>query len=120
MEEGRAWIERAKLNSARGDHFAAALMAARAVGFTGYGREEIADQQFNEEYPVLLGTASDPIDEQEARRQMNGAALAGYSCLPLWQSPVFRQHAGSVRSVARSPNGKLFASGSADKTVKLS
>ena len=48
---------------------------------------------------------------------MNGVALAGYSCLPLWQSPVFRQHAGSVWSVAWSPNGKLFASGSADKRM---
>ena len=42
MEEGRAWIERAKLNSTRDNHFAAALMAARAVGFAGYGREKVA------------------------------------------------------------------------------
>jgi hypothetical protein len=40
IEEGRSWIERAKLNSARGDLFAAALMAARALGFAGYGREK--------------------------------------------------------------------------------
>jgi hypothetical protein len=70
IEEGRAWIERAKLNSTRGDHFAAALMAARALGFAGNGREKIVDQKFNKKFPVLLTTASDPIDEQEAHRQI--------------------------------------------------
>ena len=62
------------MNSTRGNQFAAALMAARALGFAGYGREKIADPKFNEEYPVLLTTANDPIDEQEARRQINEAA----------------------------------------------
>ena len=113
IEEGRAWIERAKLNSARKDHFAAVLMAARA------GREKIVDPKFNEEYPVLLTTASDPIDEQEARRQINDATFAGYLGLPLWQTPLYRQHESPVNSVAWSPDGKTLVSGSADKTVKL-
>jgi len=106
IEEGRAQIDRAKLNSAHGDHFAAALMAARALGFAGYGREKIVDPKFNEEYPVLLTTASDPIDEQEARRQINDATYLG---LPLWQTPVYRQHEGIVYSVAWSPDGKTLA-----------
>jgi hypothetical protein len=42
IEEDRSWIEGAKLSSARGDHFAVALMAARALGFAGYSREKIA------------------------------------------------------------------------------
>ena len=119
IEEGRTWIERAKLNAARGDHFAAALMAARALGFAGYGREKIVDPKFNEEYPVLLTTPIDPIDEQEARREINEADLTGYLGLPLWQTPVQREHAGPVSSVAWSPDGKILASGSGDKTVKL-
>jgi WD40 repeat protein len=118
IEEGRAWIERAKLNSTRGNRFAAALMAARAVGFAGYGREKIADSKFNEEYPVLLNTVGDPIDEQEARQQINEATSAGYFGLLLWQSPVFEQD-GGVSSVAWSPDGKILASGSDDKTIKL-
>jgi hypothetical protein len=40
IEEDRSWIEGAKLKSARGDHFAAVLMAARALGFAGYGQEK--------------------------------------------------------------------------------
>jgi hypothetical protein len=64
-------------------------MAARALGFAGYGREKIADRKFNEEYPVLLSTANDPIDEQEARQQMNEAVLTGYFGRPLWKTPVY-------------------------------
>jgi len=119
IEEGRAWIERAKLNSAHGNHFAAAVMAARALGFADYGREKIVDPKFNEEYPILLTTASDQIDELEARRQINAAVSGGYSWLPLWQSPVYPQHEGQVSAVAWSPDGKTLASGSSDKTVKL-
>jgi hypothetical protein len=53
IEEDRSWIEGAKLNSARGDHFAAALMAARVLWFSGYGREKVVDPQFKEEYPEI-------------------------------------------------------------------
>jgi len=72
-QDGHSWIEGAKPNSARGNHFAAALMAARALGFAGYGREKIADPQSKEQYPILLTPAVDPIDEQKARRQINEA-----------------------------------------------
>jgi hypothetical protein len=119
IEEGRAWIERAKLNSARGNHFAAALMAARALGFAGFGRGKIVDPKFNEEYPVLLTTANDPIDEQEARLQIKEAAFTGNFWLPVWQTPVYRQHEGPVLNVAWSSDGKTLASGSTDQTVKF-
>ena len=119
IEEGRAWIERAKLNSARGDHFAVALMDARALGFAGFGRDKIVDPQFNKKFPVLLSTANDQIDEQEARQEINGAELTGHLWLPLWQSPVYRQHEGPVLSVAWSPDGKTLASASDDQTIKL-
>ena len=98
--EDRSLIEGAKLNSARGDRFAAALMAARALWFSGSGRGKIVDPQFKEEYPVLSTPAGDSIEEQEARRQINEAALAGYFWLPLSQTPMYRQDKGPVLSVA--------------------
>ena len=78
-------------------------MAARALGFAGYGQEKIVDPQFKEEYPVLLTPLADPIEEQEARRQINEAALACYFGLPLWQTPMYRQDEGPVLIVAWSP-----------------
>jgi len=42
IEEGRAWVERARLNLTRSNYFAAAMMAGRAIGYVGYGRDRIA------------------------------------------------------------------------------
>src|SRR4029077_15543567 len=52
-EEGRAWLERAKLQLNRGNPFAASIMAGRALGFRGFGREKISVKAFLENYPSL-------------------------------------------------------------------
>jgi hypothetical protein len=117
LAQGKVWLEGAKLNSTVGHHFAAALMAARAVGFAGYGREKVEDTTFNDQYPILLSAANDTNDEQEACRQIS--SLVVHLWLPMWQSPLFRQHSGAVTSVAWSLDRKTLASGSSDKTIKL-
>ena len=72
-----------------------------AVGFgLRQGVRLVGMIAFKEEYPVLLTPLADPIEEQEARRQINEAALACYFGLPLWQTPMYRQDEGPVLIVA--------------------
>jgi hypothetical protein len=118
-EEGRAWLERSKLQINRGNAFAGTIMAGRALGFTGFGREKIADKKFLQNYPSLLTDVSTPQDEGDARSLIGEAAYQAYSGMLLWQSPIVQQHGGYVSSVSWSPDGKTLASGSEDKTVKL-
>jgi hypothetical protein len=119
IHEGLLWLEIAKVEAARGHNFAATVMAARAVGFAGYGREKVKDTNFGDDYPILLTAARYPSVEQEVRRQIREETSGARLWLPLWQSPLCRQHVGLVSSVAWSPDGRRLASGSNDKTVKL-
>lgn len=133
IEEGKAWLERARLNESQGNHFAAAMMAGRAIGFEGYGRES-APSEFAQRFPVLLpeteavdryyelqpkeplGTA--PASPRENCESLVHRIVAG-RCLPIWVTNRIQHHARKVTSASISPNGMELASGSLDATVKI-
>ncbi|MGK0187513.1 MAG: DNA-binding beta-propeller fold protein YncE [Verrucomicrobiales bacterium] len=123
LEEGRAWLERAKLAWERKDPLTAIMLAGRAVGFVGYGREEGTPEWKNAFLSLLGEQASDPAVEVE--RKIEEANVHEFirtirpTLLPIWSSPVRAHHLGAVNSVAFSPDGTRVASGSGDKTVKL-
>jgi glycine cleavage system aminomethyltransferase T len=124
LEEGRAWLERARTAKVEKDHLKALMLAGRAVGFVGYGREENDTPEIEKTYPPLLGRA---FKDAEAEKQRQGEVTAvqelvdsvSPTCLPIWSSPVQAHHRDIVTSVAFSPDGARLASGSADNTVKL-
>ncbi len=124
LEEGRAWLERARLAKEKGDNFTAIMLAGKALGFAGCGREQ-ASSEFQSSIPLLLGAplAANPAAESarlpEAKAAVELIAGTSPTMLPIWSSPLSAHHAGAVTCVAFSPDGTRLASGSGDKTVKL-
>jgi hypothetical protein len=83
--EGEAWLKRAgDLGKQPDQRFLAALMAARAIGFVGFGREEQPDS-FRQRYPVLLDRGS-PL----YRRAKEQATQLARVPRPVLQSPAGR------------------------------
>lgn len=112
LEEGRAWLERARMAwEGEKDPLKALMFAGRAIGFHGYGRRAEESPGFGDRYPSLLGAPmSDPAnetarkeEEKTVRSFMEGILPSG---LPLWSNPV-RNGAGTL---AFSPDGSRLAS----------
>lgn len=107
FEEGKAWLERAQSYLEERNPFYAKLMAGRAIGFRGFGREKLTQKQ-REELLELLPSASTEAWEAEM------IVRASDDYVPIWHRPLLRNQAGRVSQsaigVAFSPDGRLLAS----------
>ncbi|OAI41768.1 hypothetical protein AYO41_01385 [Verrucomicrobia bacterium SCGC AG-212-E04] len=125
LEEGRAWVERARAALSTGDGVGAAMLAGRAVGFEGFGRRAQEPAEFEEIFPKLLSKPmeSDPAVDRERRLVAADASRLienlPLSILPCWSSPVGIQHQEGVKALAISRDGTRLASGSDDNMIKL-
>ncbi len=94
FQEGKFWLEKSALAKTQASNPEAILLAARAIGFHGLGREERPSAEFARLYPSLLGApiTTDPGLEKlrhgifDAVIDEAGANLL--SGLPVWASPV--------------------------------
>ena len=113
LEEGRAWFERARLARNSGDHLTAIMLAARAVGFHGYGRKAEETREVAKQYPHLLGKPmGTETVERDRFNEKIGVGVFIYSTrpllLPMWCSGMLDK----FWLVAFSPDGSRIASGS--------
>lgn len=95
------------------------LYAARALGFRGYGYEQLlADDQkrFHELYPPLFDPVEHPDLARDLRDVIDGPVKP---LLPLWSSPAAAHQASPVIAVAFSPDGRTLATGSHGNTLNL-
>jgi WD40 repeat protein len=125
LEEGHAWLERAKLAwMGQRDALSAWMMAGRALGFHGFGRTEPGGMGAEGSFLDLLGMAMRDPSHEAARleavaelRALAETLQAGF--LPVWSSPPDGGEESAVGGVAFSPDGGFIASGTAAGTVQI-
>ena len=112
LREARvAWNARAQAALDAKDSIGAALYAGRAVGYRGFGFEELeesAKDHFGERFPPLF----DPEEDSEFYASLRKSIDTGRKpLLPVWSTPVATHHKGQLQGVAYSSDGQYLASG---------
>lgn len=118
IEEGRAWLDRARFAKSTGDPASAIIFAARAIGFEGYGRRSNEDMVFAASYPPLL--SKEVRDAQLEKERFGERSSVTHfieglhpTHLPMWAATMM----GKITSVVFSPDGTRLAAGSRDRTI---
>jgi len=94
FQEGKFWLEKSVVAQEKTQNAAAILLAARAIGFHGFGRSEQPTAEFADLYPSLIGEPFVTDPDLEQRRQETAAtahttAEATFPAgLPVWASPA--------------------------------
>lgn len=100
--EGKYWLELSKNQSRQGNHFTAAMMAGKSIGFVGLGLDEECD-----EHPALLkpehGHAHEEAMILAKREWLKSPEL-------VWRTSNSSHHGQGKIDLAYSPDGKMLAS----------
>ncbi len=120
VEEGSAWLLRAEAAEKEGDHFNALMLAGRALGYQGYGREDLDDADFNQAFPLLLAEEMEGAAAEQARVEEfeEVTFFINYRVtefLPMWAGAL----SAFAKSAAFSPDGTHLLCGCQDGTLKL-
>ncbi len=114
LSQGRLWLEKARDEP----YPARQIMAAKAIGFDGFGRNSDWSTEMQEQHPVLL--ENQRVELAEARRLIESTGAMRF--LPpvlVWSSAAGRHHAGPVTHLVRSGDGKTLVSASeSDGVIK--
>jgi hypothetical protein len=89
------------------------------LAFVEKAERSVADKRFNEARLYALHALADLDPQRPGPETATGFVLGNPVFPPAFACVNNTYHEGSVTSVRCSPNGQTFASGSADKTIRL-
>ena len=125
FQEGKFWLEKSVVAQEKAENPAAILLAARAIGFHGFGRSEKPSGEFEEQYPSLIGVPFVMDAELEVRRQETAAtaittAEATFPAgLPVWASPAqTTEQPTEMNDGALSPDGTTLYTAMDDGSLR--
>ncbi|MFT5106946.1 MAG: WD40 repeat protein [Verrucomicrobiales bacterium] len=120
FELGKVWLERAraKAGAEQPDYFAAAMLAGRAIGFDGFGRDSNGrSADFAEDYPRLIQSSTHPALVEAVQSEIIDYLTQVH--LPLWSPPANRHHKREITALSFSPDDKLIRSLGSDGNLRL-
>ncbi|HTL56211.1 MAG TPA: family 16 glycoside hydrolase [Candidatus Limnocylindrales bacterium] len=111
-EQGNGRLAMAKSRLVQHDIFAAKIIGASAIGFSGFGREQ-QGAEFAQANPDLLRPGSE--ERGEVARLLRGQP----DFMRLWASPVAGHHQAGILGLNLSPDGRTLISADGDGMVKV-
>ncbi len=115
IEPGIAWMAAAREAVRWNRPLEGALLAARALGFRGYGIERL--NETSPENHARFAAAYPDLFSSERREEIRAQLVkiiedAGKTGFPYWSGPSANERVGRLLSVAFSPDGTQLACGS--------
>ncbi len=111
-EQGKGLLVMAKGRLEQNDHFGAKLIAASAIGFSGFGREQ--------QNAAFAMTNLDLLRPGSAERGEVTQLLRGQpDFMRLWASPDVNHHGAYIAGLAVTPDGRTLVSAGWDGTINV-
>lgn len=114
LEQGKTLIEKAESAGSKGNNLTALMLAGKAHGFQGAGRQANEAEAFADRFPLLLGAQMTNRENEKERGALaargNAILTSGIpTFLPLWRDEVPHDES-PILDVACSQDGRFIAS----------
>ena len=115
--EGKDWLTRAKSAKRVGENFEAAMLAAKAIGFEGLGRDALFEHPHIDLISPLIRENRDPLVFQNALE--DASSNFERASMPIWMHTVSSPYKESILSLAIDNRGEILATTAKGGTIRL-